>query len=45
MAHAHGTEGIKNAVKAGVNSIEHGTYLDNEALAMIKKETSTWFLL
>ncbi|OPY24899.1 MAG: imidazolonepropionase [Methanobacterium sp. PtaU1.Bin242] len=37
MAHAHGTEGIKNAAEAGVNSIEHGTYLDNEALAMIKK--------
>ncbi len=35
MAHAHGAEGIKNAVKAGINSIEHGTYLDKEAIEMI----------
>lgn len=32
-AHAHGAEGIKNAVKAGVRTIEHGTMADEEALA------------
>ena len=35
MAHAHGAEGIKNAVKAGINSVEHGTYMDEEAIQMI----------
>lgn len=34
-AHAHGKEGIKNAIKAGVNSIEHGTLLDDEAISMM----------
>ncbi len=28
-AHAHGAEGIKRAIKGGVTSIEHGTYLDD----------------
>ena len=38
--HAHATEGIKQAVRAGVRSIEHGTYLDEEAIAlMVKHET------
>lgn len=36
-AHAHGAEGIKLAVKAGVNSIEHGTLIDAEGVAMIKE--------
>lgn len=35
MAHAHGTEGIKNAVKAGIHSIEHGTYADRESCQMM----------
>jgi imidazolonepropionase-like amidohydrolase len=35
-AHAHGTEGIKAAVTAGVASIEHGSMLDEEAIAMMK---------
>jgi len=35
MAHGHGVEGIKNALKAGVYSIEHGTYLDDEAIQMM----------
>ncbi|MFO7751761.1 MAG: amidohydrolase family protein [Desulfobacteraceae bacterium] len=34
-AHAHGAEGIKNAVKAGVRSIEHGTLADDEAIRMM----------
>lgn len=36
-AHAHGTEGIKAAVRAGVHSIEHGSLLDAEAIALMKK--------
>ena len=34
-AHAHGNEGIKAAVKAGVDSIEHGIYLDEEACRLM----------
>ncbi|CAN7375206.1 amidohydrolase family protein [Pseudoduganella sp. LjRoot289] len=37
-AHAHGVEGIKRAVRAGVDSIEHGTYMDDEAIALFKKQ-------
>jgi len=33
--HAHATEGIKQAVRAGVRSIEHGTYLDEEAIGLM----------
>src|SRR5262245_40995387 len=36
-AHAHSAEGIKLAVKAGVASIEHGTYVDDEGLRMMKE--------
>ncbi|MBC7919613.1 MAG: amidohydrolase family protein [Ferruginibacter sp.] len=36
-AHAHGAEGMKRAIRAGVTSIEHGTYLDDEAIALFKK--------
>ena len=35
MAHGHGAEGIKNAIKAGAHSIEHGSYLDDEAIQMM----------
>lgn len=35
-AHAHGAEGAKMAVRAGVDSIEHGSLLDDEALRMMK---------
>jgi len=42
-AHAHGTEGIKAAVRAGVTSIEHGSMLDDEAIAMMK-ERGTWLV-
>jgi imidazolonepropionase-like amidohydrolase len=35
-AHAHGTEGIKRAIRAGVISIEHGSMLDDEAIALMK---------
>lgn len=36
-AHAHGTQGIKAAVRAGVASIEHGSMLDDEAIALMKQ--------
>ncbi len=36
-AHAHGGDGIKLAVMAGVDSIEHGTYIDDEAVKMMKE--------
>jgi len=35
MAHAQGADGIKNAVRAGVRSIDHGVYLDDEAISMM----------
>jgi len=35
VAHAHGTEGIKNAVRAGVRSVDHGSLLDEEAVALM----------
>ena len=41
MSHAHGPEGIKRAVRAGVRSIEHGTFLDEEAAALTV-ERGTW---
>ncbi len=37
-AHAHGTEGIKAALRAGVQSIEHGSLLDDEAIALFKEK-------
>ncbi len=36
-AHAHGTEGIKAAIRAGVSSIDHGSLLDAEGMKMMKK--------
>lgn len=42
-AHAHGTEGIKAALRAGVTSIEHGSLLDDEAIALFK-EKGAWFV-
>lgn len=35
MAHAQGAEGIKNAIRAGIHSIEHGIYLDEEAIELM----------
>ncbi|MBL8291587.1 MAG: amidohydrolase family protein [Bryobacterales bacterium] len=37
-AHAHGAEGAKRAIRAGIDSIEHGSFLDDEALAMMKQQ-------
>jgi imidazolonepropionase-like amidohydrolase len=43
MAHAHGPEGIARAVRAGVRSIEHGTFLDDESIALML-ERGTWLV-
>lgn len=42
-AHAHGAEGMKRAIRAGVNSIEHGTLMDDEAIELFKKY-GTWYV-
>jgi imidazolonepropionase-like amidohydrolase len=36
-AHAHGKRGMEAAIRAGVDSIEHGTYLDDQTIALFKK--------
>lgn len=43
MAHAHGTEGIKAAVRAGVDSIEHGSLLDDQG-AELMVQKGTWLV-
>jgi len=40
--HAHGAEGAKRAIRAGARTIEHGSYLDDEAIAMLA-DTGTFF--
>ncbi len=42
-AHAHGAEGIKRAVRAGVRSIEHGSLIDDEGIALMKQH-GTWLV-
>ncbi len=42
-AHAHGTEGMKRAVVAGVDSIEHGTFMSDEVIALMK-EHGTYYV-
>ncbi len=42
-AHAHGTEGMLRAVRAGVDSIEHGTYMTDEVMAAMK-EKGTYYV-
>ncbi len=41
--HAHGKEGMLRAIRAGVTSIEHGSYLDEEVIAAMK-EKGTWLV-
>lgn len=43
MAHAQGAEGIKNAVRAGIRSIEHGIHLDDEAIDLMLHH-DTWLV-
>ncbi|MBB5208543.1 metal-dependent hydrolase family protein [Chiayiivirga flava] len=42
-AHAHGKEGMKRAVLAGVTSIEHGTMMDKEVMNLMKQH-GTWYV-
>jgi imidazolonepropionase-like amidohydrolase len=42
-AHAHGTEGIKMAIRAGVASVEHASFIDDEGLALAKQH-GTWLV-
>ncbi|HTI93823.1 MAG TPA: amidohydrolase family protein [Puia sp.] len=42
-AHAHGAEAMKRAIRAGVTSIEHGTFMDDEAIELFKKY-NVWFV-
>ncbi len=42
-AHAHGAEGMRRAVAAGVHSIEHGTYMSDEVMELMK-EKRTWYV-
>lgn len=40
--HAHGTEGIKRAILAGVDSIEHGTFMTDETIELMKQKGTYW---
>lgn len=42
-AHAHGAEGMKRAVRAGITSIEHGTFMDDETISLMKQH-GTWLV-
>ncbi|MBI1358115.1 MAG: amidohydrolase family protein [Acidobacteria bacterium] len=42
-AHAHGAEGIRRALRAGVHSIEHGTLMDDEGIRLFQ-ETAAWWV-
>jgi imidazolonepropionase-like amidohydrolase len=42
-AHAHGKEGMRRAIEGGVTSIEHGTYMDEEIMALMKQR-GTWYV-
>ena len=41
--HAHGAQGMKRAIRAGVDSVEHGTYMDEEAMRLMRKN-GTWYV-
>jgi imidazolonepropionase-like amidohydrolase len=43
-AHAHGIAGIKAAIRAGVTTIDHGSALDEEAIAMLKAAPNTFYV-
>ncbi|MEA5445897.1 amidohydrolase family protein [Gammaproteobacteria bacterium AB-CW1] len=42
-AHAHGGEGMKRAIRAGVRSIEHGTYMDRRIIRLMRRH-DTWYV-
>lgn len=41
--HAHGAEGMKRAIRAGVDTVEHGTFMDEEAMKLMKRK-GTWYV-
>ena len=41
-AHAHGNEGMQRAVRAGVDSIEHGTYMDDATMRLMKRNGTAY---
>jgi imidazolonepropionase-like amidohydrolase len=43
-AHAHGSDGIKAAIRAGVRTIDHGSGLDDEAVKLLKKQPETYYV-
>jgi imidazolonepropionase-like amidohydrolase len=43
-AHAHGADGIKAAIRAGVRTIDHGSYLDDEAVSLLKANPATYYV-
>lgn len=43
-AHAHGAEGIKAAIRAGVRTIDHGSYLDDEAVRLLAASRETFYV-
>ena len=43
--HAHGTSGIKDAIRAGVTSVEHGMLMDEEGIELMKEHGTTLVLL
>lgn len=43
-AHAHGAGGIKAAIRAGVRTIDHGSYLDDEAVALLKATRKSFYV-
>jgi imidazolonepropionase-like amidohydrolase len=43
-AHAHGADGIKAAIRAGVRTVDHGSYLDDEAVALLKERHGTYYV-
>jgi imidazolonepropionase-like amidohydrolase len=43
-AHAHGAAGIKAAIRAGVRTVDHGSYLDDEAVALLKQGRRTFYV-
>ena len=43
-AHAHGIEGIKAAIRAGVRTVDHGSTLDDEAIALLKRNRATFYV-
>jgi imidazolonepropionase-like amidohydrolase len=43
-SHAHGAEGIKAAIRAGVRTIDHGSMLDDEGIGLLKAQPETFYV-